>query len=91
MTRKTAIETVLAVMADEHLATMANVGWANASESLRKGGHGETFGCEVDGVYCDIGDSIEWVAHPGGPIRLRVVAQAKGKSAERSTILSESS
>ncbi len=54
------IETILTELADEHLARMPAVGWAGFAEILSRGGHGETFGCKVDGVYCDVGDRAEW-------------------------------
>ena len=83
------LESTLAMLADEHLEKMSAVGWHNYANTLNSGGHGETFGCEVGGVYFDVGDKFEWEAQRGGPIRLMAFAYAQGERAERSVILTE--
>ena len=83
------IETVLARLAEEHLRTMAALGWTTYAASLLKGGHGETFGCTVDDVYFDVGDRFEWVGAVGGPIRLIASAYSADKSVERDVVLTE--
>ena len=83
------LQSTLAMLADEHLERMSSVGWQNYAEALDKKRHGETFGCELDGVYFDVGDKFEWDGQSGGPIRLTAFAYAQGQRAERSVVLKE--
>lgn len=57
-------------LAEDHLERMAAVPWADFAKSIHEGKSGETFGCEVDGRYFDLGDQATWLDQPGGDIRL---------------------
>jgi hypothetical protein len=64
---------VLAELADEHLARMADVPWASYADLIRERAPraaGETFGCEVDGVYFDVGVSVAWKNIDDGDVLL---------------------
>lgn len=89
--RKVNLQSTLEMLASEHLERMVAVGWHELAEALNNNGHGETFGCEVDGVYCDVGDSFRWEGCAGGPIRLNAHATAQGQTVERSRVLRENS
>ena len=71
------IEAKLAELAEEHLAQMAKVSWDAYAGAIRKRepiSAGETFGCEIDGIYFDIGDRAEWTGERDGDIRLTAFA-----------------
>ncbi|NLR40061.1 hypothetical protein [Novosphingobium sp. ERW19] len=68
---------MIAQFAAEHLEQMKGVDWASFSRHLkdrfpRTGG--ETFGCEEDGQYFDVGDNVAWVAEVDGDILLTAFA-----------------
>jgi len=68
------IETTLIELAEEHLQRMAAVPWNSFCASILGGKAGETFGCEVDGVYFDVGDQASWLDQPDGDILLKAHA-----------------
>jgi hypothetical protein len=68
---------VLADLADEHLVRMAGVPWASYADLIRERaprGAGETFGCEVDGVYFDVGVGVAWESIADGDVLLTAYA-----------------
>jgi hypothetical protein len=78
------IGATLVELADEHLARMGALPWAALAKSMAQGRTGETFGCEIDGCYFDVGDSIKWAHIAGGDILLTAFAQASdGRRVER--------
>lgn len=85
------LELTLATLADEHLEKMSSVGWYNYAKALNEKRRGETFGCEIDGIYFDVGDKFEWEVQTGGPIRLTAFAYTSEQRIERSIILKEKS
>ena len=64
------IDKTLVDLAEEHLKRMAAVPWAAFADSISKGKAGETFGCEVDGRYFDVGDQASWLEAPEGDVLL---------------------
>ncbi len=82
------ITETLTELAEEHLARMATVSWADFAACLRNGRAGETFGCEVDGRYFDVGDQACWLDRPEGDILLVCHAAVGDTSrAERQTVI----
>jgi hypothetical protein len=71
------VEATLIELAEEHLARMAKVSWSEYAAAIRKrapGNAGDTFGCEVEGVYFDVGDIERWAKKAGGDVLLTAFA-----------------
>lgn len=85
-------EGILSALAEEHLQRMAGVPWHSYCASILRGKAGETFGCQVDGVYFDVGDQASWLDQPHGDVLLKAHASTDGAdgramSVERDTII----
>ncbi|WP_257549956.1 hypothetical protein [Sphingopyxis sp. DBS4] len=73
------VRSLVKQFATEHMHQMQNVPWDAFAKHLRERfprSGGETFGCEEDGQYFDIGDKVEWVSELDGDIRLTAFARA---------------
>jgi hypothetical protein len=73
------LQATLVELAEDHLDTMRGVPWNAHAKSIRArwpATAGETFGCEVDDVYFDVGDNARWVDEPDGDILLTAHASA---------------
>jgi len=79
--------TRLEQLADEHLALMSAIGWADAASAIRRrqpAPAGETFGFEEGTTYFELADSYRWADREGGDILQTITAyDAAGNSAER--------
>ncbi|KRA56726.1 hypothetical protein ASD79_16835 [Caulobacter sp. Root655] len=67
------LQAILIELAEEHLDSMRRVPWDAHARSIRRrwpASAGETFGCEIDGIYFDIGDNARWVDALDGDILL---------------------
>jgi len=89
------IETTLIQLAEEHLQRMAALPWSSYCAAIVRGKAGETFGCEVDGVYFDVGDQARWLDQPDGDVLLMAHASTEGAHGqamrvERDTIIRRS-
>jgi hypothetical protein len=76
------VNETLVELAEERLTQMAPAPWSAFAAAIRKGKPGETFGCEVDGRYFDVGDQARWLEGPEGDILLvcYAVTQGAGRS-----------
>ena len=87
------ISTVLAKIADEELERMSAVPWASYAKLIHERAPrraGETYGCEIDGIYFDVGDYAVWQSVPDGDIVLTTFAATDHNGpqrVERSTII----
>ena len=87
------LQATLIELAEDHLDTMRGVPWTAFAHGLRPRStrDGETFGCEINGIYFDIGDNVRWMSKAGGDILLTCHAtapnQAAAASVERSTVI----
>lgn len=73
------VHATLIELAEDHLETMRRIPWDAFAKSIRRrwpASAGETFGCEIDGTYFDIGDDARWVGAPDGDILLIAHAAA---------------
>lgn len=81
------IQATLVELAEGHLDTMRRVPWNAFAKSIPRcwpASAGETFGCEIDETYFDIGDTARWVDFPDGDILLTAHATANcGAGPER--------
>ena len=83
-----ATQATLLELAEEHLKRMVAVPWATSAASIAEGKAGETFGCEVDGRYFDVGDRAKWMDKPNGDILLICHAgTADGCRIERQSVI----
>lgn len=71
-------ERILIALAEEHLQRMSDVPWHSYCASILRAKAGETFGCEVDGVYFDVGLQVRWLDQPRGDILLKAHASTDG-------------
>lgn len=80
----------LEALADEHLALMT-ADWQACAESIRlryPRPAGETNCFEEAGSWCELSDSLSWVAEPDGDILLLIEAyDAAGNSAVRKKLI----
>ena len=87
------IAALLAEMADEELRRMAAVPWASYAKLIHERAPrsaGETYGCEVEGIYFDIGVCAVWQSYVDGNIVLTTFAATDHDGAqrvERSTVI----
>ena len=80
------IHSVLAELAEEHLVSMSTVPWASHAKSIHARAPrraGETFGCEIDGTYFDVGDHADWQSGPDGDIVLTAFAATEHNGPHR--------
>ena len=89
------IAAVLAQIAEEELESMAAVPWASYARLIHERAPrtaGETYGCEIEGIYFDVGDLATWKDAVNGDIVLTCFAATDcdgPQRAERSAIITK--
>lgn len=71
------IPAMLAEIADEELMRMSAVSWASYADFIHERAPrraGETYGCEIEGIYFDVGVYAVWQNVPDGDIVLTTFA-----------------